>query len=188
MNGRQEQNEIKKLIDELVGSLKERGVNVDGVSVVKIPFGEYFQDKTEKKQKEELFREAFKRAFEKVGKNLEDLGLLTPKGEQQEDETCLCKNCFNFNTFEQVLKDKNGKFDYSQLYIGGKTFDVKFWSNGKEEHIMISDEENQKEAGNEELLEMLSRDLSLAITKGDFTSAQEFLNKINEIKSKKAKN
>ena len=94
------------------------------------------------------------------------------KQEEQEQEPCLCKECLNFETFEEVLKNQKGDIEYTEFTVGGKKFKVKYWGNGKMSHISIRPAEVVK---SQELQDLINEKIRLTNLVKSYTEAGEFI-------------
>ncbi len=174
--------QVKELVNELVNNLKSKGIKAE-VGVVDL--GNVGKDIT---------NQAIGEALKKVIGNLKkDSETNTTKEElsdfskqaKEEDFECFCKQCA-FKHFEEILKNDGGKFDYTQAFVGGKAFDIKYWTDGKTEHLVIDKHEEPKSFFEQfkELHELLNQ----AVQKGDFAEAQEILSKISQLEKTKRGN
>ena len=101
----------------------------------------------------------------------------------KDPEQCYCPNCFNFETFEKVLEKRGGTFDYATVKLGGKDFDIKYWTDGEDENLMISPV--TPEFKPEGTLEELQIQLNQAVQEKAYDKAQALITLINNIKNQK---
>lgn len=172
---------IRKALEQLITNLEKKGIKVD-TKVIKIT-GDQGKNKEEiiRNAKEEDIRNAIKSAFQKLG---DITKIADPKTSLKEDgEKCFCPLCFNFDTFEEVLKESGGEFAYTSVTLLGKVFDIKFHRSPKgEERIMIQPQELKIE-GNISM-EDLEKELNKSVQQKDFQKAQAILTEINKLKNK----
>jgi hypothetical protein len=184
---------MKNLVETLVKELQNQGIKVDAAAILNIP---------NSKGKDEVIDKTVNDILSKMGNmgfptepktaTTPGRGLDNPVSDLRKEvtqlsnqlkdpEQCYCPNCFNFETFEQVLTKRGGKFDYVTVQLGGKNFNIKYWTDGNDENIMISPEE-QKPTGT---LEELQVQLNQAVQEKDYNKAQVLINMINELKNQK---
>ena len=171
--------------------LSNQGIKVAGVAVLKIPDSkgkEETIDKTVDNILSKMSKEGFPGILEpKEGFNNEAIEMLkvnTQKANQASDpDQCYCPECFNFETFEEVLSKRNGNFDYASVKLGGKQFDIKYWTDGKDENIMISP--YKEKVAKELSMEDLQTALNEAVSAKQYDQAQALITRINELKNQK---
>lgn len=186
-------NDIKNIVDQIVEGLKKQGVEVESVGV--FPLGNPNINKgfpnisKESPQNQEAMKEIFNKILAKAKENIAEREKAQADSQNQNKESledCYCSECLNYKTFEQVLGKKNGKFDYNELSIGGRIFDVKFWTDGNQEHLVMEPrEEHEEKETLESRLENLNKLLNEAIANKDFAVAQLILNDIFKLKNQK---
>ena len=92
--------------------------------------------------------------------------------EEQEEKPCLCKECLNFENFEEVFKNQKGKIDYTEFIVGGKEFKVKYWTDGVLNHISVRPVEIIKDKKLQDLINEKTRLTNLVKS---YTEAGEFI-------------
>lgn len=192
MKNGNEREEMKKVLETLVNSLKDRGLGVSGATIMDLgDLPGYLSPKDKTVEKDRRVREAVQNI---LGKMSEMTGSDFVKGiseeqEEQEErqEKCYCSDCFNFETFEKVLKEEGSIFDYTTFVANGKLFYVKYHlsPNGQEKVMVTSEYEQKKQQGQKALtLEELQKDLNAAVQDRDFEKAQYYLTAISELKTR----
>src|SRR5688572_25921391 len=106
--------EAKQMLTTLLNKLKEQGV-VQEAGV--LDMGSEDQIKRSRAAIDKL---------EKIGLPQEIIDKLRGKMDEVENKKCKCSDCFNFNTFETVLRDEAKKFEYATVEFNGKSFDIKY--------------------------------------------------------------
>lgn len=185
-----ESEKMKTAVENIINSLNAKGIKVESAAVLKIG------NKTTPQQ-DQVIDNAVDEVMSKLGmkqvqplqnKNEEPKSQAPgfPSLPQNEDGTtvaCLCPNCFSFETFEQQLAPKGGQFDYTQITMLGKKFDVKFHRDAEgKEHMMIEQSEFTPDPSL--TLEGLQNALNQAVAAKEFDKAQAYLDAINIHKSK----
>lgn len=181
-------DEFREMMNSFIDHLKSNGLSVSNAAILNLG-SEGSQD--DKKQVEQdvarVLREMGKARFPGAmpsGEMNKDNG---PRGVPEFKGKCFCPVCFNFDTFEEVLKDLGGKFDYNQVELGGKLFNLKYWISptGKEK-LLVSPvkKEEVKKTYEGCTLEELQTYLNEAVSAKDFTEAQIILDIINKTKNK----
>jgi len=98
-------------------------------------------------------------------------------------KVCFCSDCFNFDTFEQVLIGKPGVFDNLEVILTGKKFYLKaFIGEDKNNFFMLKEAKNAINI-TDWTLEQCQEGLSEAVREKDYNSAQLFMNKVNNFKN-----
>lgn len=186
-------NEMKSLVEQMIAGLKQRGINVTDAAVLSFgnqPNGQATAQ-TVAQATTPSGPEAVKQMIEglrKKGFNIAFPGQQTqdqPVNGEQPKVQCYCPECFNFDTFEQVLSNIPGTFDKVEITLGGKPFTIKYHrtdANGLE-NIMIS-EKKEKVDLSALNIDQLQQGLNIAVQNKDFDTAQLYLNAINETKNK----
>lgn len=195
---------IKNIVDQIVDGLKKQGIDVETVGV--FPLGnpninKGFPDmpgavtKTEKDTTNinQVIRDAMEKVMRKAAEAAKaQTDFQTPRTQPIPqnggllEEECYCSSCLNYKTFENVLGKRDGKFDYSKTFVGGKYFDIKYWSNGEEEHLVIEPQDEHEEKEEETLeskIEKLQEKLNEAVSMKNFTEAQTLLNELYKLKN-----
>lgn len=182
-------DEFREMMNNFIDHLKSNGLNVSGAAILDLG-GNGSQDYKTQLQDEvsRVLREISRVGA--LGKGMpsgamnKDNG---PRGEAEFEGKCFCPICFNFDTFEEVLKDFDGKFDYGSIELGGKTFDLKYWISptGKEK-LLVSTQKKEEIKPNYEnyTISDLQESLNEAVNSKNFTEAQVILDIINKTKNK----
>lgn len=188
---------MKNIVETLVKGLKSQGINVDSAAILKIPGTNTAQDKTIDSIVNEVLGNMGKMGFPtgnaKPSRGLDNEASDVRKVDTQmanqakDPEQCYCPNCFNFETFEQVLGKRNGKFDYAEVTLGGKEFEIKFWTDGQDDNLMISPKAQPKFEP-KGTLEELQVQLNQAVQNREYDQAQVLITMINNIKNQKEGN
>ena len=129
--------EIEDIVQQIIKELNRKGIKVEAASTLKIN-----EDKKENKPFD------FEDILEKI-KGLKKLDTFNKAEDLQKEfvkkcnessdpEECYCPNCFNFESFEKKLSKRKGTFDYKSVTLNGKEFDIKYWTDGVDENLMIS--------------------------------------------------
>lgn len=188
---------MKNIVESLVKGLKNQGINVDSAAILKIPGANAAQEKTIDSIVNSVLGNMGKMGFP-TGNAKQNRGLDneasdvrkvdTQMANQAKDpEQCYCPNCFNFETFEAVLSKRGGTFDYATVKLGGKEFDIKFWSDGQDDNLMISPKPQPKFEP-QGTLEELQVQLNQAVQERAYDKAQALITLINTIKNQKEGN
>lgn len=182
-------DEFREMMNSFIDHLKSNGLSVSNAAILNLG-GDGSQD--DKKQVEQevarVLREMGKARFPggamPSGEMNKDNG---PRGVPEFKGKCFCPMCFNFDTFEEVLKDLGGNFDYATVQLGGKLFDLKYWISptGKEKIIVSPQKKQEVGPSYDNLpLEKLQEALNIAVNSKDFSEAQVILDAINKTKNK----
>lgn len=190
------QKDMKTFVENLVASFTQKGIKVASAAIIKFEDDQPIignRPSEVEKAVNNVLNTINKDGFldkktSRVNKTTETpIPVPTPKTEtptqetKEKDETCFCPECFNFNTFEEILGSKEGNFDYSSVTLGGREFNIKYWTNGNKEYIMINP---KKLEVNEKLtLDQLQEALNSAVQMRDFKASQAIVNRINELKN-----
>lgn len=172
--------EIKKVVEELINTLSQRGVKVTDAAILNL----------DSEKKNEAMEEAFKKAFSNLGFPFP--GVTNPNAKEQNteggsdkevsDAPCFCPVCFNYDTFEKVLNGKPGaKFDYAKVTLGGKEFNIKFYDGPYGENMIIAP--NEFKIDPDWTTDTLIGQLNNAVAQKDFNKAQILLNELNNRKN-----
>lgn len=160
------QKEIKEIVEDIISGLKNQGVNVTDAAVLKIKDGEQPE------------------VSDAVDNFLKQMGATQP-GNAPDDVTatgrnrCFCPDCFTFDTFEEMLAHEGAIFDYNQVKLDGKVFNVKYYKGKFGQHIMLTEDQPVKSTSVSELQMQLNE----AVAAKDFGRAQVILNELNTKKS-----
>jgi len=189
---------MKNIVETIVKGLKAQGINVDSAAILNIPGAKNnpVQEKKISDIVDEVLGNIGKMGFP-IGSPKPSRGLDneasdmrkvdTQAANQAKDpEQCYCPNCFNFETFESVLTPRGGTFDYATVKLGGKEFDIKFWSDGQDDNLMISPRQPKFEP--QGTLEELQIQLNQAVQERAYDKAQALITLINNIKNQKGGN
>lgn len=181
---KQPRDEFKDMMNELIDNLKKNGMSVANAAI--LDMGDKNNpniDQEVSRVLREMGKARFPGTTMPTGQMNKDDG---PRGEPEFKGKCFCPVCFNFDTFEEVLKDLGGSFDYTSVNLGGKVFDLKYWISptGKEKLIVSLHKEESKETYEGSSLEELQTYLNEAVGAKDFTEAQVILDIINKTKNK----
>lgn len=177
-------NEMKKVVENLVSSLSKAGVKVQSAAVL---------DLGDAPNVNEAFKNAmanagFKYTGEKPAFENQTENKQNSEQEQDKKEACFCPNCFHFEAFEEMLSllPGNKKFYYQEIDVEGEKFTVKICKSderGVEFMIGKKPEEKLTPTGVDlssltsvELTNMLNR----SVKEKHFNVAQQLLNEINK--------
>jgi len=188
-------DEMKQVVESLVANLAKQGVKVTNAAILSLG---------DDNVPTNVIDEAVKNAVSKLG-----LGGLakkfpgvfprtnTPAPTQEEvkaaqeqinqvnqeapAEKCFCPSCFNFETFEEVLKGEGAQFDYQTVTLLGKKFDIKFYNGPEGEKMMVSPQTFQIDP--EWTTDTLIGQLNNAVAQKEFDKAQILLNELNNRKT-----
>lgn len=179
-NGNQKDYERRKMMEMVVKRLQEMGMPVMGAGFINLGDSAGINPK----QKAPDLNSAKLPSFE---------NLLNQKQEEFKKEKCFCPNCFNFDTFEETLKDEPGaKFDYTEVTLGNKVYCIKYCiSDNRKEDFMISSKdevlkaqsakkENVKDSSADEAV--IKETLAKAVSNKDFVTAQVCLDALNKMR------
>lgn len=200
---------LKQMVEQLARGLEKSGVEVTSGAIIDTKngtiegFGEKppkevlekimstFAQKNEKREDKRLpnEEEISKLAKFIVNKVTQMAGISSSNTEEDKEdgEQCLCPNCDRYENFENIYKDVPGKFDFKNIELAGKPFAIKYFisNDGETEDMIVRD---LTKGNREELkaltLEELQKALNIAIQNKDFRQAQEFLDAIQQIKTK----
>lgn len=183
---KQPRDEFREIMNQFIDQLKSNGLNVSGAAILDLGGNDDRQQVQGEVSR--VLREMGKAGFPgvnmPVGQMNKDSG---PRGEPEFKGKCFCPVCFNFDTFEEVLKDLGGQFDYTSVELGGKLFNLKYWVSptGKEK-LVVSPQKKEEVRPNYEgyTLEDLQEFLNEAVSSKNFTEAQVILDTINKTKNK----
>lgn len=106
---------------------------------------------------------------------------------KQDDEPCYCSECLNFDNFEKVLSAyPNGKFENTTFTVNGKTFNVKYWADGKFEHMTVTPAVAELSLIDKLKAEKdkVSDKLAEALNTNNLVDAQRIISEMMEIDSK----
>ena len=201
--------DFQKVVDSMVDSLKKSGLNVAGAALLKVDDNTKSEDinsalgaslkkvygntvnkitefpinssNSQINKASEFIKEIIKRNEEVKGDDKSNL---------DKKEICYCSNCFNFNTFEEVLnKTPGGVFDYTEFKVGGKNFIVKHWRHTEQdkEQLMIEAKEDYVPTNKEiEIVEKkLENSLIRAIADRDYEEVFLLTEKLKDLQSQK---
>lgn len=172
-------NEMKDVVEQLVTSLSKQGVRVTDAAILNI---DNSNPNPASNQAVDASVDAIMRRISKSGFPGFNPKTTQPapeaQGPVQEKQPCFCSDCFTFETFEKVLGP--GTYDYQPLTIGGKNFDVKFYSGANGEHIMMNPKEFSIDPS--WTAESIQNELNIAVAAKDFDKAQTLLNALNNLK------
>lgn len=180
-------------METLVKGLKAQGVNVGSAAILNIPGANAAQDKKINNIVDQVLGNMGKIGFP-TGNAKPSRGLDNEASDIRKVKTqvvnqikdpgqCYCPNCFNFETFESVLTPRGGTFDYATVTLGGKEFEIKFWSDGQDDNLMISPKALPKfKPGT---LEELQIQLNQAVQERAYDKAQALITLINTTKNQK---
>ena len=180
-------DEFREMMNDFIDYLKSNGLSVSGAAILDLgDKGDTRQQVQENVSRvlREMGRAGFPGATMPTGTMNKDSG---PRGEPEFKGKCFCPVCFNFDTFEEVLKDLGGRFDYGSILLGGKIFDLKYWISptGKEKLIVSPQKKEEVGPSYDNLpLENLQEALNIAVNSRDFSEAQVILDAINKTKNK----
>lgn len=185
---------MKNLVETLVQGLKNQGINVDSAAILKIPGANATQDRKINDIVDQVLGNMGKMGFP-TGSAKQTRGLDNEASDMRKVDTqianqakdpeqCYCQNCFNFETFEQVLSKRGGTFDYATVKLGGKEFDIKFWTDGQDDNLMIAPKAQPKFEP-KGTLEELQVQLNQAVQERAYDKAQALITLINTIKNQK---
>lgn len=184
---------MKNLVESLVKGLQKQGVKVDSAAILKIPNSNAEQEKKINNIVDDILGNMGKMGFptgEEKRNPLQNEATDMKVAETQEQNQakdpgqCYCPNCFNFETFESVLSKRGGTFDYATVKLGGKEFDIKFWTDGQDDNLMISPKAQPKFEP-QGTLEELQVQLNQAVQERAYDKAQALITLINTIKNQK---
>ena len=181
-----DQNDMKKLVEGLVKNLQSRGINVKSAAFLEL--GDKSQAPTQQPPTPlpgQVDMGKVKNILDTLAAN----GIRPSQPTQQiqdpnkGQEKCYCPDCFNFTSFEEVLREEGSIFDYLEIKLNGQQFAVKYHlSPGGVERVMIQ----KAIAVNLANLttEQLQAELTEAVQHKEFSNAQQILNEINLRKNK----
>jgi hypothetical protein len=182
------EQEIKRMVEAIVTNLNQRGIKVGGAAVLGI---ERPYPTSPDKIKDAVEQVLSKRAnTQKPAPEPRKQEPQLVKNEEnvydENDNVCLCPNCFNFETFEDILTPLGGKFDYQTVTLLDKKFDIKFHVDAKgRENMMISEHQEapiENKIDPRWTAEEIQIALNEAIRRKHYTVAQELLNELNNRK------
>lgn len=180
------QSEMKSVVEGIVASLAQKGINVSEAAVLSLDNLKNPADANK----------AIQEAFEKLGfggqrpfkpaptqeeiKNAQEQ--IAKANQEKEEGPCFCPNCFNFESFEEVLNTRPGaQFDYQTVTLLGKKFDIKFYNGPYGERMMVSPQDFKIDPSWS--VETLTEMLNNAVAQKEFSKAQILLNELNNRKT-----
>lgn len=171
-----EQN-MKNMVENLIGSLQQKGIKVESAAVLKISGdNEKEVDAAVKNFMEQTNRKGYPTPNSGTEKVRAD------KPTEKPNPNCWCPNCFRFDNFEERLSPLGGSFDYVTVSLLGKQFDIKFHRDAKgRENLMVM--EKQFEVDPQWNAEQIQGLLNQAVQNKDFAVAQKLLNQLNNLKN-----
>lgn len=173
-------DKMKNVIGAMINDLAKQGITVTDAAVLQIdkkdntPEGMSNVDKAVKNLMEKLNGTKPQQATQTA---------TSQAAKQEVDEECFCDACFNFETFEEKLRQFGGKFDYASVILNGKQFDIKYHVCERGESVMIS-EEPPKQVNPSWTAEQIQGELNIAVQNKQFDKAQILLNALTNLKNK----
>lgn len=187
-------DEMKQVVESLVANLAKQGVKVTDAAILSLD-----NDNTPTNVIDQAVKSALNKLSGGFPKNFPGVfpRTNTPAPTQEElkaaqeqinqanegglKEKCFCPSCFNFETFEEVLKGEGAKFDYATVTLLGKKFDIKFYNGPEGERMMVSPQEFKVDPA--WTTDTLIGQLNNAVAQKEFDKAQILLNELNNRKT-----
>ncbi len=195
-----EDQDFKDVVGKMVETLKKSGLNVSGAAVMQL------DGNVNDEQIEQALGDSLKKVYGKSSNKIvnvpttstNDQSNIMDKMSQFISETvkmneeisnnkeiCYCPNCFNFNTFEEVLsRIPGGVFSYTEFTVAGKEFIVKYWKHAEKdrEQMMIEAKEDYVASESE-----LQEALKVALSRKDYEAVALVTKRLQEIQNETKK-
>lgn len=176
------QSEMQKIVEGFVKELSKKGVKVSSAAILNI------NDNDAAKSDVGNFMAQAMKNLEKIGFKPEQKQEL-PKEKSEERNQCFCPNCFNYESFEEMLNQEPGakEFFYKEIDCNGVIFDIKVCKYETRDYdFMIQKREAQPDQFAIDptwTVDQLNEGLNNAVRNKNFDYAQAFLNALNRTKT-----
>ena len=182
-------SEIKQVVEDIITNLGKKGIRVTDAAVLSLdnlnPQNSQAVDRAVSDVLKKMSGMGFpgiKKPFTPQPNSMPPVQQQDQPGQQDEArEECFCRECFNFETFEQKLGTEGNRFDYATVTLGGKPFDIKYCIGPRGENIMISPKEYKVDP--QWTTDTLIGELNNAVAQKQYDKAQILLNELNNRKT-----